>query len=78
MSSASIWCVLVCGVTKEVHVLEGLVPQAFEGVGNCRGIDGSKVVTHVVGVEHARSRHLVMARLSLVGDGIDGAANASR
>ena len=62
-------------------VLEGLVsplPEGVEGVGNGRSIDGSKVITHIVGVEHTRSRRLVIAGLSLVGAGVNGAANASR
>ena len=52
------WCIPVGGVAKEMHALEGLISplsEGVKGVGNGGSVDGSKVIVHVIGVEHTRS-----------------------
>ena len=75
------WCNPVGGVAEEMHALEGLISplsEGVKGVGNGQSVDGSKVITHIVGVEHTRSWCLIMISLSLVSVCVDGAAYTSR
>ena len=74
------WCTPVGGVAEEIHALEGLISpfsEGVKGVGNGRSVDGSKVITHGIGVEHTRSWRLIMISLSLVGVCVYGAAHIS-
>ena len=70
-------CIAIVVVSKEVHTFEGLVSPLFErteGTGNGRSVDGSKVVAHIISIEHTQSWHLSLISL---GFDVDGTAHAS-